>query len=525
MKVTIEQAIASNAWPFQEAVKLAKSFEKVPPEKGYVLFETGYGPSGLPHLGTLCEVFRTTMVRQAFEKISDIPTRLFAFSDDMDGLRKVPDNIPNREMVAEYLGKPLTAIPDPFGEHESFGAHMNNRLKQFLDAYGFEYEFKSSTECYTCGMFDETLLKVLEQYDRIMNIILPTLGPERQATYSPFMPICPETGKVLQVPVIARDVRKGTIIYLNEAGDEMETPVTGGRCKLQWKPDWGMRWTAFGVDYEMFGKDLISSAELSGKICSAIGGTPPAGFFYELFVDETGAKISKSKGNGISIEEWLRYGTPESLALFMFKSPRKSKRLYFDVIPRHVDEYLKHLNNLNDQGEEKKYANPVWYIHNGNPPRHEMPLSFSLLLNLASVCNPENRSVLWGFITRYASGVTPENTPLLDRLVDHAIAYYEDFVQPTKRYRTPNEIERHAMEALSAKLESLPENVTAEEIQNEVYEVGKTHRFRNLRDWFKALYEVLLGQEQGPRMGSFIALYGLAETISLINRALKSELT
>ncbi len=520
MKVNIEKAIASNAWPFQEAVSLAKRFEKAPPEKGYVLFETGYGPSGLPHIGTFGEVFRTTMVRQAFEKISDLPTRLFAFSDDMDGLRKVPDNIPNREMVVEHLGKPLTAIPDPFGTHESFAAHMNNRLKQFLDAYGFDYEFKSSTECYTSGVFDETLLKMLEQYDQIMKIMLPTLGPERQAPYSPFMPICPVTGKVLQVPVITRDVQKGTITYRNEAGNEVETPVIGGKCKLQWKPDWGMRWAAFDVDYEMYGKDLIPSAELSAKICTVIGGTPPAGFFYELFVDENGAKISKSKGNGISIEEWLRYSTPESLALFMFKSPRKSKRLYFDVIPQHVDEYLTYLGNFKEQDEDKKYANPVWHIHNGSPPEHEIPLSFGLLLNLASACNPENKSVLWGFITRYAPGVTPENAPLLDRLVDHAIAYYEDFVKPTKRYRAPSEIERRAIEALAAKLESLPENATAEDIQNEVYEIGKTHGFKNLRDWFKALYEVLLGQEQGPRMGSFIALYGRGETISLIHNAL-----
>ena len=526
MNINIEKALASNAWPFKEAVALAKRFENRLPEKGYVLFETGYGPSGLPHIGTFGEVFRTTMVRQAFESISDIPTRLFAFSDDMDGLRKVPGNIPNQDMVAKHLGKPLTSIPDPFGTHESFGAHMNNRLKQFLDDYGFDYEFKSSTECYASGMFDKTLLKVLENYDRIMQIMLPTLGKERQATYSPFLPVCPKTGQVLQAPVIAHNAEEGTITYRNDDGEEIETLVTGGRCKLQWKPDWGMRWAALSVDYEMYGKDLIPSAKLSAKICSAIGGIPPAGFFYELFLDENGAKISKSRGNGISIDEWLRYGTPESLSLFMFNSPRKAKRLYFDVIPKHVDEYLTHLSKVEGQEEEKKYANPVWHIHNGNPPQHNIPLNFGLLLNLASACNPENKSVLWGFITRYASEATPENTPLLDKLVDYAIAYYDDFVKPTKNYRIPTEVEHRAMEALAAKLESLPENATAEEIQNEVYAIGKTHGFANLRDWFKALYEVLLGQAQGPRMGSFIVLYGKNETISLIDEALnKTKLT
>jgi len=451
---------------------------------------------------------------------------LFAFSDDMDGLRKVPGNIPNQDMVAEYLGKPLTSIPDPFGTHESFGAHMNNRLKQFLDNYGFEYEFKSSTDCYTSGVFDTTLLKVLENYDQVMRIMLPTLGKERQATYSPFLPICPKTGRVLQVPVVAHNVEKGTITYRDDDGEEIETPVAGGRCKLQWKPDWGMRWAALGVDYEMYGKDLIPSAKLSGKICAAIGGAPPAHFVYEMFLDENGAKISKSRGNGISIEEWLRYGIPESLTLFMFNSPRKAKRLYFDVIPKQVDEYLTHLGNFERQEEGKKYANPVWHIHNGNPPKHEIPLNFGLLLNLAIACNPENKSVLWGFITRYAPEATPENTPLLDKLVDYAIAYYEDFIKPNKRYRIPNEVERRAMEALAARLESLPDNATAEDIQNQVYEIGKTHEFKNLRDWFKALYEVLLGQEQGPRMGSFIALYGRNETISLIDKALnKTEPT
>lgn len=516
----MEDVLASNAWPFIEALELTKRFENGNPKKGYVLFETGYGPSGLPHIGTFAEVLRTTMVRRAFEKICDIPTKLYAFSDDMDGLRKVPTNIPNQDMVAKYLGKPLTSIPDPFGTHESYGDHMNDRLKKFLDSYGFEYEFKSSTECYRSGIFDKALLKLLGHYEKIMELMLPTLGEERQATYSPFLPICQKTSRVLQVPILSWDVKKGTIKYRDDDGDEIETLITGGRCKLQWKPDWGMRWAAFDVDYEMYGKDLIPSAELSSKICSIIGGIPPNGFSYELFLDEKGTKISKSKGNGISVEDWLKYGIPESLSLFMYNSPRKAKRLYFDVIPRNVDDYLNYLNAFENQDMVKKLANPVWHIHDGGPPKHNVPVSFSVLLNLVSACNPENKSILWGFISRYAPGATPDNSPLMDKLVEYAINYYEDFVKPNKRFRSSDGHERDAMNALVEKLESLPDDVSSEEIQNEIYAIGKAYEFKDLKDWFKALYEVLFGQEQGPRMGSFIALYGRKETISLIQDAL-----
>jgi len=523
MKIDIEKVAKINAWPFKEAEALAKRFSKEPPKKGYVLFETGYGPSGLPHIGTFGEVFRTTMVRQAFHKISDIPTKLFAFSDDMDGLRKVPDNIPNREMVAEHLGKPLTAIPDPYGTADSFGANMNGRLKKFLDEYGFDYEFKSSTGCYKSGMFDVALLNVLKNYDAIMKLILPTLGDERQQTYSPFLPICRKTGKVLQVPITVLDAEKGTIVFKDEEGEEINTTVTGGNCKLQWKADWGMRWMALGVDYEMYGKDLIESAKLSTQICRKIGGTPPEQFFYELFLDEKGQKISKSKGNGISLDDWLRYGTPESLALFMFNSPRKAKRLHFDVIPRHVDDYLTHLTNVVGQEEEKRHENPVWHIHDSEIPENKVPVTFGLLLNLASACNPEDESVLWGFITRYAPDVTPEKNPLLNKLVKYAVAYYYDFIKPTKKYRAPTETENLAMKELAERLEKMPDETSAEEYQSEVYAIGKKYKFENLRDWFKALYEVLLGQEQGPRMGSFIELYGRLETVDLIKNTLDGK--
>ncbi len=519
------RAVAENskAWPFAEAREVLKRVGGKAPESGQVLFETGYGPSGLPHIGTFGEVARTSMVRHAFAQLSDLPTRLIAFSDDMDGLRKVPDNIPNREMMAEHLGKPLTAIPDPFGTHESFGHHNNARLRAFLDAFGFEYEFVSSTECYGSGRFDAALLRVLECYDEVTNVILPTLGPERRATYSPFLPVCPKTGRVLQAPVVARDTQAGTIVYEDSEGGRVETPVTGGRCKLQWKADWAMRWYALGVEYEMSGKDLIDSVRLSGRICRILGGTPPAGFTYELFLDEKGEKISKSKGNGLAVEDWLSYAPPESLALFMFQKPKAAKRLYFDVIPRTVDEYLSHLAAFPGQEPAKQIDNPAWHIHRGEPPREEAHLSYNVLLNLASVCHTEDKAVLWHFISRYRPGVTAETAPILDRLVDCAITYYRDFVKPAKAYRLPDETERKALGELADAIEALPADADAQALQTEVYEIGKRHPFPDLKSWFRALYQILLGQNEGPRMGSFIALYGRAETVGLIRRALAGE--
>jgi lysyl-tRNA synthetase class 1 len=512
------------AWPFQEAERILERIQGKTPAKGYVLFATGYGPSGLPHIGTFGEVARTTMVRHAFEQSSDVPTRLWAFSDDMDGLRKIPDNIPNPEMVRQHLGKPLTSIPDPFGTHESFGHNMNARLRAFLDAFGFEYEFQSSSANYRAGKYDKALLDVLRHYDAVIAVMLPTLGPERRATYSPFLPLCPKTGRVLQVPIVARDETAGTVSYRADDGQIVEVPVTGGRCKLQWKADWAMRWHACKVDYEMSGKDLIPSVELATKICRILGTTPPLTFTYELFLDENGEKISKSRGNGLTIDEWLRYGPPESLSLFMFNQPRRAKRLYFDVIPRHVDDYLALLAKYQTEDDAMRRANAAWHIHGGNPPTPETGLSYNVLLNLAAVCNTEDKAVLWGFISRYVPGASPSSAPFLDQLVGYAVNYYRDFVKPAKRYRAPSEQERAALEDLAAALAALPASADAEAIQNEVYEAGKRHRFANLRDWFKALYEILFGQSDGPRMGSFIALYGRGETIALIKRGLTGEL-
>ncbi|WP_373087787.1 lysine--tRNA ligase [Sneathiella sp.] len=521
MSSDAEIALSSNSWAFVEAKKLVDRYADGAPAKGYVLFETGYGPSGLPHLGTFGEVARTTMVRHAFSLLSDIPTRLIAFSDDMDGLRKVPDNVPNQELLTENLNKPLTVVPDPFGTHNSFGEHNNARLQAFLDQFGFDYEFMSSTQCYESGMFDESLMLVLKNYEAIINVILPTLGPERRATYSPFLPICPRTGKVLQEPLTARDEVAGTVTYKDpETGDDVTVPVTGGHCKLQWKVDWAMRWHALDVDYEMAGKDLIDSVTLSSRIVRILGKKPPEGFNYELFLDQEGKKISKSKGNGITIEDWLKYASPESLSLYMYQNPKKAKRLHFDVIPKAVDEYFTFLAKYSEQEAKQRYANPVWHIHSGHPPSEGLPITFGILLNLAAVVNAHEPSVLWGFISRYADGASPETNPELDKLVGYAIAYYHDFVKPSKQYRLPTDKERKALSELAILLKALPEDADAAEIQNRVFQVGNDNEFENLRDWFKALYETLLGQSQGPRMGSFIALYGIEETISLIERVL-----
>jgi lysyl-tRNA synthetase class 1 len=496
-----------------------------------VVFETGYGPSGLPHIGTFGEVARTTMVRTAFRALTDdaFPTKLISFSDDMDGLRKVPPNVPNGEMLAQDLDKPLTVVRDPFGTHDSFGAHNNARLRAFLDSFGFEYEFVSSTDCYRSGRFDAALLTALERFDAIQKIMLPSLGEERRATYSPFLPISPKTGKVLQVPTLERHVERGTIVFRDEDGELTEVPVTGGGVKMQWRPDWAMRWTALGVDYEMSGKDLVDSVRLSNQVCRVLGGTPPEGFNYELFMDENNQKISKTKGNGLTLEEWLRYGAPESLAYYMFQSPRSAKRLFFDVIPKATDEYLQQLDAFNrkkaEGGAGPDLNNPAWHIHAGAPPEAGSPLSFSLMLNLVSAANASSKDILWGFLERYLPGATPQSQPLLDRLADFAMNYYEDFVRPNKTFRLASDQERAAMTDLAARLKALPAGTTdAEAIQNEVFAVGKDHGFEPLRAWFQALYEVLLGQSQGPRFGSFAAVFGLDRTIALIEEGLSGRL-
>ena len=519
-----DAALQSKAWPFEEARRVLKRYEARPPEKGYVLFQTGYGPSGLPHIGTFGEVARTTMVRRAFETLSDIPTRLICFSDDMDGLRKVPGNVPDRAAMEADLNLPLSRVRDPFGTHEGFAQHNNARLRAFLDGFGFDYDFASATEYYTSGRFDAALLTALERFDAIMEIMLPTLGPDRQATYSPFLPISPKTGHVLQVPTLERNVARGTIVYAEPDGERVEVPVTGGHVKMQWKPDWALRWAALGVDYEMSGKDLIDSVTVSSKICKVLGAAPPVSLSYELFNDENNQKISKSKGNGLSMEDWLRYAAPESLSYFMYQKPKTAKRLHFDVIPKAVDEYHQQLRAYPDQDAKAQLNNPVFHIHGGDVPASDMVVSFAMLLNLASAASAHDKATLWGFIGKYAPDATPETHPGLDAAAGYAVQYFEDFVRPAKRYRAPTEAERAALADLAARLRAWDGPADAEALQSEVFAVGKAHGFEPLRAWFQAIYEVCLGASQGPRFGGFIALYGIEATARLIEDALEGRL-
>ena len=511
-------ALDSRAWPYEEARKLLKRYPDGK-QGGPVLFETGYGPSGLPHIGTFNEVLRTTMVRAAFHALSDMPTRLIAFSDDMDGLRKVPDNVPEQAMLAEHLGKPLSRIPDPFGTHESFAAHNNAMLRAFLDRYGFDYEFASATDYYAGGRFDDTLRAVLRHYQAILDVMLPTLRAERRATYSPVLPVSPKSGVVLQVPVEVVDAEAG-IVAFDDDGERIEQSVLGGKAKLQWKVDWAMRWVALGVDYEMYGKDLIDSGIQSGRIARVLGARPPEGLIYEMFLDERGEKISKSKGNGLSLEEWLTYGPDESLAFYIYREPRKAKSLHLGLIPRAVDDYWQFRQAYAGQDWKEKLGNPVHHVHDGRVPAATLPVSFGLLLNLVGVMGKATREQVWGYLANYAPDATPAAYPDLDRLIELALAYGRDFVAPTLVRRAPDTVEAAALERLDTALAALPEGADAEAIQNIVYEIGKTGGFAELRDWFKALYETLLGSPQGPRMGSFIALYGVANTRRLIAEAL-----
>ena len=524
MSETRDAALSSKAWPFEEARRVLKRYAKKPPEKGYVLFETGYGPSGLPHIGTFGEVLRTTMIKRAFEEISDIPTKLVCFSDDLDGMRKVPGNVPQQDMLKEHMHKPLTVVPDPFGTHESFGHHNNAMLRRFLDTFGFEYEFYSAREFYRSGQFDEVLLRACEKYDEIMAVMLKSLREERRQTYSIFLPIHPETGRVLYVPMKEVNATDGTITFDDEDGTEMTLPVTGGNVKLQWKPDFGARWAALDVDFEMYGKEHATNTAIYDRICEILGGKKPEHFSYELFLDENGQKISKSSGNGISIDQWLTYASTESLSYFMFQKPKTAKRMYFDVIPKAVDEYHQQLRAYETQDTKARLNNPVWHIHGGDVPQSDMVVPFSMLLNLASVSSAEDKSQLWGFIQRYAPEATPENNPGMDQAAGHAVRYFNDFVKPTKVFRAPSDLEREALEDLRERLKVWDGGLDAEALQSMVFAVGK-ERFDPLRDWFTALYEVLLGASQGPRFGGFIALYGVDETLALIDAALEGKLT
>ena len=518
-----DAAMSSKAWPFEEARRVLKRYQKAPPEKGYVLFQTGYGPSGLPHIGTFGEVSRTTMVMRAFREISDIPTKLICVSDDLDGMRKVPSNVPDPKALAAHMQKPLTSVPDPFGTHASFGHHNNAMLRRFLDTFGFEYEFYSATEFYGLGHFDEILLRAVRKYDEIMAVMLASLREERRQTYSIFLPIHPETGRVLYVPMKEVNAEQGTITFDDENGTEMTLPVTGGNVKLQWKPDFGARWAALGVDFEMYGKDHSTNTPIYDKISQILGHRAPEHFTYELFLDENGQKISKTSGNGVSIDQWLSYANTESLSYFMYQKPKTAKRMHFDVIPKAMDEYQQQLRAYPDQDAKAQLSNPVFHIHGHNVPTSDLVVPFSMLLNLAAVANADDKVQLWGFIQRYAPETSAETHPGLDQAAGFAVRYYNDFVKPAKVFRAASDLEREAFLDLRAQLAAYDGDLDAETLQSIVFACGR-ERFDPLRDWFKAIYEVLLGASQGPRFGGFIALYGVTETIALIDQALAGEL-
>ncbi len=505
-----------SAWPFVEIRKLLRERRDIIKSKNKIIFQTGYGPSGLPHIGTFGEVARTTMMINTLQKIEKIDTELITFSDDMDGLRKVPENIPNDNILKENLGKPLTSIPDPFGKFKSFAEHNNAMLKQFLKKFDFNFSFKSSTENYKSGTFNETLKRVAEKYEEIMNVILPTLRSERRKTYCPFLPLCPETGKVLEIPMLNLEKKTGKITFDN-TGKKIQTNIFDGNCKLQWKVDWAMRWFTFDVDFEMYGKDLTESAILSSKICKILGKTPPNGFAYELFLDEKGEKISKSKGNGITIDEWLKYASPESLSLYMFQNPKRAKKLYSDVVPKAVDEYLSLIEKYPEQKDKEQLSNPVWHVHKGEPPKEKIVMSFSMLLNLVGSSNADDKKILWKFINRFHKDVNPKSNPILDSLTDHAIKFFKDKLKPKKIYKKPDINEKKALTKLADEIGKINDNMPPEEIQTIVYSVGKENGYeKNLRDWFKLIYQVLFGDIDGPRMGFFISFFGVQETIKLI---------
>ncbi len=524
MAELVNAAMSSKAWPFQEARQLLKRIERSNTDKDFVIFQTGFGPSGLPHIGTFGEVARTTMVQQAFETLSARPTKLICFSDDMDGFRKVPEDVPDRDRMKEDLNLPLCRVHDPFGTHESFAAHNNDRLCSFLDRFGFNYEFLSAATCYRQGRFDDILQRVLERFDHVMEIMLPSLGAVtegRKNTYSPFLPISPKTGHVLQVPTLERNVTRGTIVYEEPDGERIEVPVTGGQVKLQWKPDWAMRWVALAVDYEMYGKDLIPSAELCTKICRALGGHPPAGMAYELFLDASGRKISKSKGTaGVTVDTWLRYASPESLAAFMFQKPKTAKRLFAEIIPKSVDDYHQHLRAFPSQEDTARLNNPVWHVHRGHPPESTLTVPYSMLLNLASATSATREEVLWGFIRKYNPEASPQKNPDLVAAAQGAVRYFQEEMLPKRQFVSPNERQWAAITELQLRIWFWSGAAEAEKIQSVIYAVGRRHHFDDMKEWFSILYQVLFGSSQGPRMGGFVEIFGTAETARLIEERL-----
>ena len=508
------------AWPFTEAQKILKKIENNR-EKININFETGYGPSGVPHIGTFAEVLRTNMVRNALKKINNCQSKLITFSDDLDALKKVPEDYPFPEKLSKYINFPLSSIPDFTGKYASYADRNNNLLKEFLNQFNFDYEFISSTEKYKSGDFDQCLLKILENYENISNIILPTLRKERRESYSPFLPICKETGKVLEVSITLVSKEDGIIAYRNHNNKLVETLVTKGNCKLQWKVDWAMRWSALDIDYEMYGKDLIPSFELSKQIAAYINKKVPINMSYELFLDQNGEKISKSKGNGLSIEEWMMYGTKESLALFMYQNPRRAKRLYFDCIPKSMDEYKKNHAGFFHK-EHAQPESPIWHIHEGFIPNYTYPIEFSNLINLVTALNTSDKDTIYNFCLLYIKRkLKQEEQNDLRLIIKLAINYFQNFILPRLKKRKPIQIEKEAIFNLIREIRKSKTELSSEEYQSLIYKYGKQIYPESLRSWFLSLYQILFGSENGPRLGSLFYLYKKEKVIKILEEVIE----
>jgi lysyl-tRNA synthetase class 1 len=516
------------SWPFKEAQTLQKRF-KAPPDKP-VTFETGFGPSGLPHIGTFAEVARTTWVQRAFEHLSGWETRLIAFSDDMDGLRKVPLNMPQPDMLAEHLGKPLCYIPDPFGQDESYSAHMNRKLQEFLDAYGFTYQFQSSQEAYERGDFDEGLAILLQKVEQVRAIILPTLGQDKRADWSPFFPICQKCGRIYSTRVIGYHPEDNTIDYVCDqpigsaagCGDKNTISILGGQVKVGWKVDWALRWYAYDVGYEMYGKDLIDSARLSGQITRLMSKQPPNGFFYEMFLDEEGRKISKSVGKGLTVNGWVSYAPLESLLHYLFQNPRRAKRLFWDVVPKSVDDYLADLRQYPSLDETKKPDQAIWHIFNlgRNVPAYDAGINFSLVNNLVSALGTDQAELTYEYLKRYDPS-TANHEDMVRDLVQKSINYYRDFILPGKQYRLPTEAERQLLQAARDRLSNF-ESDDENDLQTIPFDIARENDIPPAKV-FQAFYQVVLGQERGPRFGTFARLVGKEKLLLLLDKALNPQ--
>jgi lysyl-tRNA synthetase class 1 len=505
------------SWPFIEAQKIAARVKKQDlPDP--IVFETGFGPSGLPHIGTFAEVARTVFVKNAFEHLTGRPAVIYAFCDDMDGLRRVPKNLPNQDRLAEHLGKPLSAIPDPFGCCESYSDHMENELVKLLNHYKFDYQLKSSTREYKSGVFNPGLHLILENAEPIKQIIIPTLKEENRENWSPFFPVCANCGRIYTTRVTGYFPEQDTISYecVESFGDEFkvqgcghkqETSILDGAVKVGWKVDWALRWFSYQVTYEMYGKDLIDSALQSGRIKRLLGGWPPEGMTYEMFLSEEGKKISKSIGEGLSIDTWLKYAPIESLLYYLFQNPRKQRRLYFDIIPKNVDEYLAELVRYPGLSEKDKSDSVLWQIERSG---HDVPvytsgINFSLINNLISGMGSDNKNLLLDYLKRYDPKVS-ENKKTVSDLLDSGLNYFRNFIEPQKKYRKPTREEAEILKELKSRLDQY-KGEDEDEIQAMVFDVARDKGIEP-PDLFKTIYQVLLGQDRGPRFGTFTKLIG-----------------